>query len=61
MMAATMAWPPFGMGAFCTLLGVYGVVSVLFDDETQRGIPGIEYLNSAKRGFPSKAATDRKR
>lgn len=57
----TAGWPPFGMGAFCILLGVFGVVSVLFDDETPRGIPGIEYLNQPKRELSAKAATDRKR
>ena len=61
MLTATAAWPPFGMGALCILLGVYGVVSVLFDDETPRGIPGIEYLKPPKRNLSPKAATDRKR
>jgi hypothetical protein len=44
MMATTAVWPPVGSGAFWTMVGVYGVVSVLFDDEAKRGIPGIEYL-----------------
>jgi hypothetical protein len=43
-MAITAIWPPVGTGAFWIMVGIYGVVSVLFDDETRRGIPGIEYL-----------------
>jgi hypothetical protein len=46
MIAATAIWPPVGTGAFWIVVGIYGVVSVLFDDETRRGIPGIEYLNA---------------
>ncbi len=42
----TMAIPPFSTGAFWSVIALYGVVSVLFDDETPRGIPGIEYLQS---------------
>jgi hypothetical protein len=42
----TMAIPPIGSGAFWSIVGLYGVVSILFDDETPRGIPGIEYLQS---------------
>jgi hypothetical protein len=49
MMATAAVWPPIGSGAFWILIGVYGVVSVLFDDETPRGIPGIEYLNATRR------------
>ena len=45
MIAATAIWPPVGIGAFWIVVGIYGVVSVLFDDETRRGIPGIEYLS----------------
>ncbi len=45
MMAATAIWPPVGTGAFWIVVGIYGVVSVLFEDETRRGIPGIEYLS----------------
>jgi hypothetical protein len=41
--------PPVGTGAFWITIGVWGVVSVLFDDETPRGIPGIEYLNQMRR------------
>ena len=40
----TAAFPPYGTWAFWTIVAIYGVISVLFDDETPRGVPGIEYL-----------------
>lgn len=30
------------------MVAVYGVVSVLFDDETPRGIPGLEYIQARR-------------
>ena len=39
------AWPPFGTGAFWTVTGIYAIVSILFDDETPRGNPGVNYLS----------------
>ena len=44
MLATSAVWPPVGTGAFWVVVSVYGVVSILFDDEVRRGIPGIEYL-----------------
>ncbi len=38
------AWPPAAAGSFCILLTIWGVVSVLFDDETPRGIPGLDIV-----------------
>ncbi len=37
-------WPPVAAGAFCILLSAWGVISVLFDDETPRGIPGLDIM-----------------
>ncbi len=37
-------WPPAAAGAFWILLAAWGVVSVLFDDETPRGIPGLDII-----------------
>jgi len=42
--AATAAFPPVGTGAFWTIVAFFGVVSVLFDDETPRGVPGIDFF-----------------
>jgi hypothetical protein len=38
------AWPPAATGAFWAMVGFWGVVSVLFDDETPRGIPGLDVI-----------------
>ena len=42
--AASVGFPPFGTGAFWIIVTLYGVVSILFDDETPRGIPGLEVI-----------------
>lgn len=46
------AWPPSETGAFWTMVAVYGVVSVLFDDETPRGVPGMEDFRMRRRPPP---------
>ena len=46
--AAGAALPPVGTGAFWAIVAFYGVVSVLFDDETPRGVPGIEYFYATR-------------
>ncbi len=46
------AWPPTETGAFWAIIAVYGVVSVLFDDETPRGVPGMEDIRMRRRPPP---------
>ncbi len=46
--AASASVPPVGTGAFWAIVAFYGVVSVLFDDETPRGVPGIEYFYATR-------------
>jgi hypothetical protein len=46
--ATTAAFPPVGTGAFWTIVAFYGVVSILFDDETPRGVPGIDYFYATR-------------
>jgi hypothetical protein len=46
--AATAALPPVTTGAFWTIVAFYGVVSVLFDDENPRGVPGIDYFYATR-------------
>jgi hypothetical protein len=46
--ATTAAFPPVGTGAFWTLVAFYGVVSILFDDETPRGVPGMDYFYATR-------------
>jgi hypothetical protein len=46
--AASAAFPPFGTGAFWAIVAFYGVISVLFDDETPRGVPGMDYFYATR-------------
>jgi len=46
--AATAAFPPVGTGAFWTIVAFYGVVSILFDDETPRGVPGMDFFYATR-------------
>jgi hypothetical protein len=43
-MAAGLGFPPYSSGAFWAIAACWGVVSVLFDDETPRGVPGLEVV-----------------
>ena len=45
MLAGAIAWPPVTTGAFWLMAALYALVSILFDDETPRGIPGIELIH----------------
>jgi hypothetical protein len=47
---ASTAWPPAATGAFWAMVGFWGVVSVLFDDETPRGIPGLDVIYAYRSG-----------
>ena len=47
--ATTVGFPPFNSGAFWGIMSLWGIVSVLFDDETPRGVPGIENLSVRPR------------
>ncbi len=39
------AGPPVATGSFWIMIAIWGVVSVLFDDETVRGIPGLDEID----------------
>ena len=43
-MVIATGFPPFTSGAFWGIATVWGIVTILFDDETPRGVPGIAYL-----------------
>jgi hypothetical protein len=47
--ATTVGFPPFNSGAFWGIMSLWGIVTILFDDETRRGIPGIEHLPAHPR------------
>jgi len=44
--ATTVGFPPFSSGAFWGIMSLWGIVTILFDDETPRGVPGIEHLSA---------------
>jgi hypothetical protein len=44
--ATTVGFPPFNSGAFWGIMSLWGIITILFDDETPRGIPGIEHLSA---------------
>jgi hypothetical protein len=46
LLLTSTAWPPAAMGAFWIMVAIWGFVSVLFDDETPRGTPGIEEIQA---------------
>ena len=47
MLAGVIVWPPVTTGPFWVIAALYAVVSIFFDDETPRGVPGIERLYEA--------------
>jgi hypothetical protein len=47
--ATTAGFPPFSSGAFWGIMSLWGIVTILFDDETPRGVPGIEHLSTHPR------------
>jgi len=51
LLTASVGYPPVQAGAFWILVAFYGVISVLFDDETPRGIPGIEEIYALRPEF----------
>jgi hypothetical protein len=48
-LAAGLGYPPFSTGAFWAIAAAWGVVSVIFDDETPRGVPGLEEVRDILR------------
>lgn len=45
MMGLSTGWPPVAAGSFWLVIGLWGLVSIFFDDEVPRGIPGLEEIN----------------
>ena len=54
MMGVSVGWPPAAAGSFWVIVGLWGLVSILFDDEVQRGIPGIEEINAYRERAEAK-------
>jgi hypothetical protein len=54
MMGMSVGWPPVAAGSFWVMVGVWGLVSILFDDEVPRGIPGLEEINAYRERAEAK-------
>ena len=48
MMGLSTGWPPVAAGSFWLVIGLWGLVSIFFDDEVPRGIPGLEEINEIR-------------
>ena len=42
------------------MVGLWGIVSIFFDDEVPRGIPGLEEINEIRAGNAAKYQQERK-
>jgi hypothetical protein len=54
MMGLSTGWPPVAAGSFWLIIGVWGLVSIFFDDEVPRGIPGLEEINAYRAAAEAK-------
>jgi hypothetical protein len=48
MMGLSTGWPPVAAGSFWLIIGLWGLISIFFDDEVPRGIPGLEEMNDIR-------------
>lgn len=60
MMGLSAGWPPAAAGSFWVIVGFWGIISILFDDEVQRGIPGIEEINAYRERTEAKYQREHK-
>ena len=60
MMGLSAGWPPAAAGSFWVIVGLWGIVSILFDDEVQRGIPGLEEMNEIRAASAAKYQREHK-
>jgi hypothetical protein len=60
MLGISTGWPPVAAGAFWVIVGLWGIVSIFFDDEVPRGIPGLEEMNEIRATSAAKYQRDHK-
>jgi len=60
MMGLSTGWPPVAAGSFWLVIGLWGLVSIFFDDEVPRGIPGLEEINEHLARAEAKYQRERK-
>lgn len=56
----SIGWPPAAPAAFWAIVALWGVVSIFFDDEVPRGIPGLEEMNAIRAAAEAKYQGERK-
>jgi hypothetical protein len=56
----SIGWPPAAAGSFWAMVALWGIVSILFDDEVPRGIPGIEEMNAIRASSAAKYQREQK-
>jgi hypothetical protein len=54
MMGLSVGWPPVAAGSFWLIVGLWGLVSIFFDDEVPRGNPGLEEMNEIRAAAEAK-------
>jgi hypothetical protein len=60
MMGFSTGWPPVAAGSFWLVIGLWGLVSIFFDDEVSRGIPGLEEINDIRAARGAKYQREHK-
>ena len=60
MMGLSVGWPPVAAGSFWVIVGLWGIVSIFFDDEVPRGIPGLEEINEYRARAEAKYQREHK-
>jgi hypothetical protein len=60
MMGLSTGWPPAAAGSFWVIVGLWGIVSILFDDEVPRGIPGLEEIEEYRARAAAKYQREHK-
>ena len=56
----SIGWPPATAGSFWAMVALWGIVSILFDDEVPRGIPGIDEINAYRAAAEAKYQREQK-
>ena len=56
----SIGWPPAASFPFWAMVALWGVVSILFDDEVPRGIPGLEEINAIRAASEAKYQREHK-
>ena len=56
----SIGWPPAAPASFWAIVALWGVISIFFDDEVPRGIPGLEEMNAIRAASEAKYQPENK-